>query len=95
MEHRNYNWLEKVVLALGDAQSAVAPFGVQHPILIKQIEAALIRAETLEFDDITLHHILSFLGSLRIRAAGRHRGVSRCGAMLLLRIVLLLCGAGA
>lgn len=49
----------------------------------------------LEPDDITLHHILSFGGNWRIRAAGRLRAGNRCAATLLRQNALRPSGAGA
>lgn len=48
MEPRTHDWLDQIVLALADARAALASFGVHHPVLVRQIETALVRAETLK-----------------------------------------------
>jgi hypothetical protein len=48
MEKHTHDWLEQIVLALADARAALVSFGVHHPVLVRQIETALVRAETLK-----------------------------------------------
>lgn len=40
--------IDQIVIALADARAALASYGVHHPVLVRQIETALARAERLK-----------------------------------------------
>ena len=48
MEQPTSDRIDQIVIALADARAALAFFGVHHPVLVRQIETALARAERLK-----------------------------------------------